>query len=200
LKPEFIDFIENARRPKGPGFRNKLYVFLVCLGISIFIWSLVRLSKDYIYTVTYHVRYINVPSTLRLVSKSDSIIRLNIKVQGFDFFSDQYFKRKNRLFDVSLKNVKLLSHDAYPVGYLLTSHIGRDIANQSSDLLEIYSVSPDTLFFNFERRNLRTMSSIKLYSIPGTRTKKVIDSSRLRPESVINKPFKSEIQHNDKNK
>ena len=199
MKPEFIDFIENARKPKGQRFRNQLYVFLVCLGISIFIWSLVRLSKDYIYTVNYHVRYINIPSNLRLIGNSDTIVKLNIKVQGFDFFSDQYFKRENQLFDVSLKNVKIISRDTYLTGYLLSSHIGRDIANQSSYLLEIYSVSPDTLFFTFERKNLKTMPSIRIVTVPGIRAKQVIDTSRMRPYSVVNKPFKSEIKQNKKN-
>ena len=200
MKPEFIDFIENARKPKGQKFRNQLYVFFMCLGISIFIWSLVRLSKDYIYTVNYHVRYINIPSNLRLLDKSDTIIKLNIKVQGFDFFTDQYFKRKNQLFDVSLKNVKIISRETYLTGYLLTSQIGRDIANQSNYLLEIYSVSPDTVFFEFERRNLKNMQSIRVNTIQDTRVKQTIDTSRTHPHSVINKPFKSEIKQNKKTK
>jgi hypothetical protein len=180
LKPEFIEFIENARKPKGQRFRNQLYVFLVCLGISVFIWSLVRLSKDYIYTVNYHVRYINIPQNLRLVDKSDTIVKLNIKVQGFDFFSDQYFKRKNQLIDVSLKNVKII--------------------NQSSYLLEIFSVTPDTLFFKFERKNLKTMSSIRVTSLPGTRTRQTIDTSHLRHDTLSNGPFKSDIKQNKRHK
>jgi hypothetical protein len=200
LKPEFIDFIENARRPKGQRFRNQLYVFLVCLGISIFIWSLVRLSKDYIYTVNYHVRYINIPSNLKLISKSDSIVKLNIRVQGFDFFSDQYVKHKNQLFDISLLHVKIINRDNFPTGYLLTSPIGKDIAAQSNYQLEIYSVSPDTLFFKFERKNLKTMSPIRITTIPGTRAKQAIDTSRIRPERIVNKPFKSEIKQKKKNK
>ena len=200
MKPEFIEFIENARKPKGLRFRNQLYVFLVCLGISVFIWSLVRLSKDYIYTVNYHVKYINIPQNLRLIKKSDTIVKLNIKVQGFDFFSDQYFKRKNQLFDVSLKNLKIISRDTYITGYLLTSHIGRDIANQSSYPLEIYSFSPDTLFFKFERKNLKPMSSIRVTSIPGTRARQAIDTSHMRPDTVSNGPFKSDIKQNKKNK
>ncbi len=192
MKPEFIDFIENARRPKGQRFRNQLYVFLVCLGISIFIWSLVRLSKDYIYTVNYHVRYINIPSNLRLIGTSDTIVRLNIKVQGFDFFSDQYFKRKNQLFDVSLKNVKIISRDTYLIGYLLTSHIGRDIANQSSYLLEIYSVSPDTLFFKFERKNLKTMPSIRGHFNSWYKSQRQgIDTSACDPDSVVERIYLS---------
>jgi hypothetical protein len=194
LKPEFIEFIENARKPKGQRFRNQLYVFLVCLGISVFIWSLVRLSKDYIYTVNYHINYTNIPSNLRLIGKSDSIIKLNIKIQGFDFFSDQYFKRKNQLFDVSLKNVKIIGRDTYPTGYLLTPHIGRDIATQSSYQLEIFSLSPDTLFFKFERKNLKTMTTIRATTIPVTRTKQTIDTSRIRPDSVQNGSFKSDIK------
>ena len=200
MKPEFIEFIENARKPKGQRFRNQLYVFLVCLGISVFIWSLVRLSKDYIYTVNYHVKYINIPQNLRLIEKSDSIVKLNIKIQGFDFFSDQYFKRKNQLFDVSLKNVKIISRDTYLTGYLLTSHIGRDIANQSSYLLEIYSVSPDTLFFKFERKNLKIMSSIRVTSIPVSRAKRMVDTTRKRPDSILNGSFKSEIKPKRNNK
>jgi hypothetical protein len=200
LKPEFIEFIENARKPKGQRFRNQLYVFLVCLGISVFIWSLVRLSKDYIYTVNYHVRYINIPQNLRLVDKSDTIVKLNIKVQGFDFFSDQYFKRKNQLIDVSLKNVKIINRDTYISGYLLTSPIGRSIANQSSYLLEIFSVTPDTLFFKFERKNLKTMSSIRVTSLPGTRTRQTIDTSLLRHDTLSNGPFKSDIKQNKRHK
>jgi hypothetical protein len=200
LKPEFIEFIENARRPKGQRFRNQLYVFLVCLGISVFIWSLVRLSKDYIYTINYHVEYINIPQNLRLVSKSDTIVKLNIKVQGFDFFSDQFFRRQNQLFDISLKNVKIVNHDNQPTGYLLTSRIGRDIANQSGYLLEVFSVSPDTLFFVFERKTLKTMSSIRATSIQGSRAKPSIDTSHKRPDSIHNGQFKSEIKVKKKNK
>jgi hypothetical protein len=200
LKPEFIEFIENARKPKGQRFRNQLYVFLVCFGISVFIWSLVRLSKDYLYTVNYHVKYINIPQNLRLIDKSDTIVKLNIKVQGFDFFSDQYFKRKNQSIDVSLKNVKIISRDTFITGYLLTSPIGRSIANQSSYLLEIFSVSPDTLFFKFERKSLKTMSSIRATSLPVTRTRHVSDSSRTRPDTISNGPFKSDIKPNNKKK
>ena len=199
MKPEFIEFIENARKPKGQRFRNQLYVFLVCLGISVFIWSLVRLSKDYIYTVNYHVKYINIPQNLRLTGESDSIVKLNIKIQGFDFFSDQYFKRKNQLFDVSLKNVKIISREPYLTGYLLTSHIGRDIATQSSYLLEIYSVSPDTLFFRFEKKNLKPMSSLRVTSIPVTHARQA-DTNHSQPDSVLNGSFKSELNTKRKNK
>ena len=133
-----------------------MYVFLACLGISVFIWSLVRLSKDYIYTVTYQVKYFNIPQNLRLTGVSDTLVKLNMKVQGYDFFSEEYFKRRHQVFEISLKNVKFVTRDQQLTGYLLTSHIGRDLAAQSGYLSEIYSVSPDTLFFTFERKSSRS--------------------------------------------
>ena len=152
MKPEFFEFIENARKPRGQRFRNQLYVFLVCLVISVFIWSLVRLSKEYVYTVPYNVRYVNTPSNLRLVSVSDTTIKLNIRVQGFDFFSERFFLRKSRLIDISLQRVKLIKLEKFTSGYLLTSRIGKEISDQLIYPLEIYSYSPDTLFFVFERK------------------------------------------------
>ena len=161
MKSEFIEFIGNARKPKGQRFRNQLYVFLACLGISIFIWSLVRLSRDYIYTVNYQVRYINIPQHLRLTGKSDTVVNLNIKVQGFDFFSEEYFKRKNQYFEISLKSVKLINRNEGLTGYLITAPIGRELAAQAGYLSEIYSVSPDTLFFAFERKTPRSAAPPK---------------------------------------
>jgi hypothetical protein len=194
LKPEFIEFFENARKPKGPRFRHQLSIFLVCLGISVFIWTLVRLSKDYIYPVNYHVKFINAPQNLRLTGIPDTIVRLNIKVQGFDFFSDLYFLHKNQLYDVSLKNVKITYRDNQLAGYLLTSHIGREIATQSSYPLEIYSVSPDTLFFSFERKNLKINPPARISAFPRLKTGKNTDTSRLKPDTVSNGAFKSEIR------
>jgi hypothetical protein len=158
---EFIEFFGNPKKQRGQRFRNQFYIFLACLAISIFIWTLVRLSKDYIYAVTYEVSYTNIPQNLKLIGKSDTIVKLNIKVQGFDFFSEEYFKHKHQLFDISLKNVKLISRDQQLTGYLLTTHIARELANQTGYLSEIYSVTPDTLFFIFERKNLKNITPMK---------------------------------------
>jgi len=146
------------------------------------------------------VRYVNIPSNLRLINKSDSIVNLNIKVQGFDFFSDQYFLRKNQLFDVSLKHVKLIKRDDFLTGYLLTSHIGKDIATQSNYPLEIYSFSPDTLYFTFEKKSPKTITPLKRRSTPETITNQAKDTLRIYKDSVPAKSFRSEIKKTKKNK
>ena len=173
---------------------------MICLGISIFIWLLVRLSKDYIYTVSYQLNYIYTPANLRLISASDSIITLNIKVQGFDFFTEQYFRSKKRYLDINLQDARLYFTDNRQSGYIIASSISREIAAQNNFPLEIYSISPDTLFFSFEKRNLRRMTSIKINSIPVSRSLPRGDSARLHLDSVVNAPLKQEVTKSKKQK
>lgn len=152
MKSDFFEFIGHARQRRSEKFRQKLYVFLICLVLSIFIWALVRLSKDYYYSVEYHLNYSHTPSYLRLVSSSDSTIFLRMKIQGFEFFSEQFIIKQYREHEVSLRNVKLRYLGEHTIGYVLTDRIGKEIISQANFPGEDFLVSPDTLFFEFKKR------------------------------------------------
>ena len=162
MKSGFIDLIGKARKNRGEKFRHQLYIFTVCLLLSVFIWSLVRLSRDYFYTVTYRIHYINLPSNLRMTGYSDSILKVSIKVQGFDYFTEEFIHAGNPKYTVSLRKIKIHSEDGNISGYLLTNDIGKDIKTQMNFQSEVYMVFPDTLFFNLERvapRKIQRISS-----------------------------------------
>ncbi len=149
--PDLIGFIGDARKRRSEKFRNQLSIFLVCLGISVFIWTLVRLSKDYYFPVEYHLNYTQVPSHLRLTGASDSTITLKIRIQGFEYFSEHLFATRYRDYEASLRNVRLHYSQDDVTGYLLTSRIGREIVSQTNFTGDVWFVSPDTLFFTFSR-------------------------------------------------
>lgn len=151
MKKGFIDLIGKARQKRGEKFRHQLYIFAVCLLISIFIWALVRLSRDYYYTINYRVVYTNLPSSLRLTSFSDSIITLSVRLQGFDFFTEEFLHPRNTLYSVSLRKMKIHNEDGQITGYLPTADIGREIKSQMNLQSEVYMVFPDTLFFSLEK-------------------------------------------------
>lgn len=157
MKSDFIAYIGNARRQKNEKFRVQISVFLICLILSVFIWALVRLSKDYYYAVEYDLNYTNLPGNLRLIHISDSTLTLKIKLQGFDFFSEQFLVSQERSFDVSLKNIRIRNLGEHTIGYLLTSRLGRDIIAQTNFSSDVYIVSPDTLFFEFEKQSIKRM-------------------------------------------
>jgi len=159
MKSDFLEFIGNARQRRSEKFRNQLSIFLVCLVLSIFIWALVRLSKDYYYSIEYHLHYTEIPSNLRMVATSDSTINLRIKIQGFEFFSEQFILKQNREYEVSMRNVRLRYLGEHTLGYLLTNRIGKEIISQTNFPNEVYFVSPDTLFFEFEKQTIKRASA-----------------------------------------
>ena len=158
MKSELIEFIGSARKRRSDKFRHQLTIFLICLTISIFLWTLVRLSKEYYYSIEYHLVFSNAPANLKLTDCSDSIINLKIRIQGFEFFSQQFILKQYREYEVNLHNVKFISTGDQPTGYLLTNRIGKEIISQSDFANEVYFVSPDTLFFAFDRQTIKKMT------------------------------------------
>ena len=69
--------------PKDEDLKNKLYVFLVCLAISIFIWLLIVLSKNNIETIDYPITYSKPPDNLVLTNVPDSLLSFRLSSSGF---------------------------------------------------------------------------------------------------------------------
>ncbi|MCX6243294.1 MAG: hypothetical protein NTU98_01200 [Bacteroidetes bacterium] len=180
MEPEFIDFIRNARKRKVEKFRNQLSVLLICLVISVFLWILVHLSKEYYYTTEYRLNYTQVPWNMKLISSSDSVLVLTIRIQGYEFFSEQFFRHKKRECDVSLRGLKVKYDEDEAQGYMLTRGIARNIAEQASYPLEVYSTAPDTIFFTFERKSLKRMVTVK----PGNLLGNKVSPDTILPDSI----------------
>jgi hypothetical protein len=75
-----------------------------------------------------------------------------MKIQGFEFFSEQFIIKQYREYEVSLRNVKLRYLGEHTLGYVLTNRIGKEIISQANFPGEDFFVSPDTLFFEFKKR------------------------------------------------
>jgi len=169
-------------------------MFLICLIISIFLWILVHLSKEYFYTAEYRLNYTQIPWNMKMVSCSDSMLILTIRLQGYEFFSEQFFRRRKRECDVSLRGMKVKIGEDQVNGYLLTRGIARNIAEQTTYPLEIFSTTPDTIFFTFEKIALKRMSSLRTTDLtvihPG------LDSVSNPPDSIRRNAYRSEIKQN----
>lgn len=152
MKPEFLALIGNVRKRRGRKFRNQLYVFLMCLLVSVFLWIMVKLSREYYYTLDYRINYTHIPPAYKLTYASDSILTLNLRVQGYDFFTDRFFRSKSNAYDLNLSTQKIRKTGSVFSGFLLTDPIGYEISSQSRFQNDLLSTSPDTLYFEFIRK------------------------------------------------
>ena len=155
MKRDIRGLIETARKRRDQKFSIQVYVFLVCLVISVFVWVLVRLSQEYSYTVSYRLRYTGTPSLLRLSEVSDTTLTLTLRAQGYDLFMEQVLTGSDNIYEVSLRQLKLKSSGSGYRGYLLTHSLGYDIVSQTGYPHSYLSTYPDTIFFEFERKGSR---------------------------------------------
>ncbi len=109
------------------------------------------------------------------------MLYLTIRLQGYEFFSEQFFRKKNRECDVSLRGMKLKMGEDQVNGYLLTRGIARNIAEQSTYPLEIFTTSPDTIYFTFERQAIKRLPAEKTTNISRIR---LVDSVAHHHDSI----------------
>lgn len=196
MKSDLFEFIGQARRPRSAKFRVQITIFLICLALSFLLWLLVKLSKDYYYAVPFKIHFKEIPGPYKLLTKSDSTLVLRIKLQGFDLFSEHFLSTQVRDFDLSLKNLRIIPSGEVFRGFLPTAQVGRDIISQSNFPNELFYVTPDTLFFIFEKEVEPSALGIPSPSITaepatGTDSTVVIQDSVATGEEEITVPNKN---------
>lgn len=159
MKSFFLELVEKLTRSSDKVIRNKLYIFLICLGIAVFIWLMIKLSGEYYSNVSYPFRFTNIPAGKLMVENVDSTLSLKLKANGLQLFSIKYFKDHPTV-NIDLNRVKL-HRCRYKYGsYVLTSSLKSYIINQLEIADKIISVLPDSLFFVMENSE-KKMSAVK---------------------------------------
>ncbi len=183
MKPNFNELIEKVKKLKGIKFKSNVSIFLICLGISILIWFLIKLSKVYPSTVDYPIIYTNIPKD-KLMVKGDTILSFGLRAKGFNLLSIKDFSRHYPI-SVDLSNLKLKKYGTIYKSYLLTSHVYNSIDRQIDFTDKLISISPDTLSFIFEDIIHKKIPIKSKLSISFKKQYKLYDSIKFVPDSII---------------
>jgi hypothetical protein len=150
VKSSLIDLFRRARKPGDIKFRKQLYVFLVCLAISVFVWLLASLSKAYVSEVKYHLVYTNIPEDRVLGKDGIRDIHLRIRSRGFDLFSLKYLTIKNPVM-VNLEELYIRKDPVSGKNYFLSSQVRQQVLNQLDAADQLLAIRPDTVFFRLDK-------------------------------------------------
>ncbi len=164
--------------------RNHLYIFLLCLGISIFIWLMIKLSSDYYSTLTYHVDYVNIPDNNLLAPNADSTITMNIEAQGFKLFSLKYLKRNPKI-EIDLQKTNI-HKNRYSYGfYVLTSSLRNKLEQELKLTDESFSIYPDTLSFVLEQLTSKKLPVRSEISFTLKKQHQIKGTIHIQPDSIL---------------
>lgn len=131
-------------------FRNQLYVFFICLLISVFIWFSIKLSKEYNTSVKHLVEYNNLPQDKVLINNPPTEVYLQVKGQGMDLFK-AIIREPNQPLQINLDDVELEKSGEHTfVSEVPSVWFLSQIARQSEYYEKLVDIKPDTLLFRFE--------------------------------------------------
>ncbi len=133
-------------------YRQRIAVFLVFVIISTFFWFYRALDDVYVEDIKYPVKFENLPKNRILTTNPPKKIKLRVRGNGYSILSKK-FKAPELTFDVNNFSLHSQSLDSLSV-YLVTKKAQESLAHQlinENEELEIISISPDTIFFNFAK-------------------------------------------------
>jgi hypothetical protein len=140
--------------------KSRLFVFLLCLVISAFIWVLIVVSKESYTIIDYPVVFENIPGNLIIINQSDSAISLNISSGSIELITLKYMSSRTPV-KIDLSAVKLTREGNLYFANIPTSDISRKLINRMSVSDERVTVTPETINLVFE-----SISGVKKKVIP----------------------------------
>ena len=149
LDTNFISQFKKNLPATDEKFRGKAYVFLVCLGISIFIWFLIALSQESVTTLDYPVVFNNLPDDMTLVNRPDSVLSFRISSGGFELITLKYLTRKHPI-NIDLSGIELKKSGKQITGSFSTADISARFFKEHDFAEGVVSYSPQFITFIFE--------------------------------------------------
>lgn len=147
-------FLQNwPKLPEGKKlqFRKRILTFSVFLLISLFIWVLNALSKNYNSVIKYPLVYTDFPADKVFVGEMPKDLDLLVNAHGYALLRYKVFKKPVPIsFKVSAFNLNTLEEDNFKV-HILTRNLRGQISNQLPMELQLLEIEPDTLHFQFAR-------------------------------------------------
>jgi YbbR domain-containing protein len=142
--------------------RRNLLIFLFFLLVSILLWFLTALNKDYKTVLSYPVDYIKIPKGKVLTNDVPEKLDLNVQARGFMLLRLKLQSRLSTLiFDVSSFAFNVIPDQESMTLFIITNSVREKIQQQLTSEIRIEGVSPDTLFLQLTDR-VTKLTPVKL--------------------------------------
>ncbi|MDP4686549.1 MAG: CdaR family protein [Salibacteraceae bacterium] len=147
--------------------RRKLTVFSICVVISLFMWLLISLGKEYNTTILVPIKYINFPENKTLVNDISNQLAVNVSGTGYDLIKYDGSLTDDTLV-INLNNLKISVIGGFQQGSLDPAMIGKDLQEKLNGMLAINHVLTDSLKFVFDLKVTRfiAIKPIVQYTLP----------------------------------
>jgi len=142
--------------------QRKLISFLFFVLLSTAFWFVRSLGEQYETSVTYPVRYANLPENKLLVGKVPEKLTLKIRAKGFTIVKCKLNLNLIPLrFNVNSFLLNSIGSDSF---YVVTEKV-QDILSAELDNVTILDIYPDTLFFRFTEMMVKKVAVMPMLAM-----------------------------------
>ncbi len=134
--------------PNRKGFKKKVLSFTLFLLISTVFWFLNVLGEEYTESISYPVKYINLPENKAESKPLPSRLELKISTSGYRLL-DYYLTANIPQVIIDYNNIKAKTILG-KYKYILTKDLSEDILRVFKSV-NIKSINPDTIVFDFHQ-------------------------------------------------
>lgn len=127
---------------------SKYFIFLL---ISLAVWFLTVMSKEYETTIVIPVVYTNLPENKQLINQPENQIKLEVRSYGFYLLSNNLFK--SRSLNIAANTLAEKRFKDYSQKQLIVKQNHKRLYKILPSDIKILNVSPDTLFLRFQQKN-----------------------------------------------
>ncbi len=164
---------------------RRLIIFLFFVVLSTIFWFLNRLEEEYVTEISLPVRYTDFPDDKILVNDLPNHFDLRVRAHGYKLLE---YKISNKFlpFSINVNSLTLRMHSQsnYAKFFSLTRLLHRDIEDQLRSELEIVSISPDTLFFEFADRIFKKVPVVSQLNLVPASQYMIKGNIQFDPDSI----------------
>ena len=172
---------EKRKRSKNANLRVFLTILLVVATIS----TMIKLNRNFSFTVKVPLTFQNLSEDYILKSSSTKFVKVTGKASGYDYFKYRFF---SQAFPIDLSNLPKEGSKSY---YVFTAE--SDALKGSLSGSEITEFEPDTVFFmldrNFDKR-VPVISQFNITYAPGYGS---FQGLEIKPDSVTIRGPQTEV-------
>ena len=185
METSFLNKISSFTETEKIAFRKKVLLFGFFLSVSVVLWLLIALSKQYDDQVNYPVQYKNFPESKVLIGDLPDHLRLNVNANGFTLLR---FRLSSRYIPISF-SVNSFKMNRLPgadsSSFYIETRLAREhIAAQLSSDFIINKIMPDTLIFRLSGVVSKRVPVIPAFSFQLLKQQILKNQITLKPDSV----------------
>jgi hypothetical protein len=165
---------------------NRPLIFLVCLMIATVLWLVNAMEKKYETTVSMPFQFTNFPQNKVLVNPPPKKLNVKLRAYGFTLLRHKFgLSLTPIILDVKLFPENSKDKNQSSNSYILTDKYISQISSQVSPEISIIDISPDTLFFQFDKLSEKRIKVTANLNISFQNQYFFSDSIRLSPSQII---------------